>query len=101
MFDQLEARLHLAALAKLANARVVIGGEEVPVVFDAQFKVGMVGTIGMGAAAPQMILASDKVPESFVGTSVTVNGAVWRVADCQPDGTSMAGLTTVLLEKAA
>ena len=99
MFDVLEARLNRAALAKLVNALAVIDGAEHPVIFDADFKVGMVGTVGMGASAPQMYISSAVVPAQFIEMEITVNAAAWRVSDRQPDG-SPAGLTLVFLEKA-
>lgn len=100
MFDELEARLNRAAMAKLANAVVVIEGVDVPVIFDAEYKAGMVGVVGMGAAAPQMVLSSAAVPADFIGAAVQVNGAAWTVADCQADGELPTGLTLVILEKA-
>lgn len=102
MFAMLEARVNRAAIAKLANATAVIPGaaDPVPVIFDAEYKAGMVGVVGMGAASPQMTLAADAVPDDFVGTHITVNGAAWLVAEVQPDGEQPTGLTTVMLEKA-
>lgn len=99
MFDQLEARLNRAVMVKLANATVVIGdGEPIPVIFDAEYKPGMVG-MGMGSAQPQMVIGTADVPDHFSGTEITVNGAAWTVADRQGDGPAH-GLTLVYLEKA-
>lgn len=101
MFADLEARLNRAVMARLANASAVIPGIEdpVPVIFDAEYKAGMVG-VGMGAAAPQMVIASDRVPEGFEDMRITVNGASWKVADCQDDSGLPTGLSLVMLEKA-
>lgn len=99
MFDALEARLNRLAMERLANAIAVINGEDVPTIFDAEYKAGMVG-VGMGAAAPQMVIATDKVPEDFVDMTIAVNGAAWKVADCQADSELPSGLSLVFLEKA-
>jgi hypothetical protein len=99
MFDQLEARLNRLAMERLANAIAVIEGQGVPVIFDAEYKAGMVG-VGMGAAEPQMVIGTDKVPADFVDTTITVNGAAWKVADCQAGSELPTGLSLVFLEKA-
>jgi hypothetical protein len=99
MFDQLEARLNKLAMERLANATAVINGVEVPVIFDAEYQAGTVG-VGMGAAAPQMVIANDKVPEDFADSRITVNGSAWVVVDRQKDSDLPAGLSLVILEKA-
>lgn len=100
MFSALEARVNQAAMKKLANALARIGGMDVPVIFDAEYRQGSVGPIGMGASDPQLVISSTDVPVEFVGTDITVNGAAWRVVARQPDGQLEAGLTVVFLEKA-
>lgn len=99
MFDVLEARFNRAAMKKLSNATAVIGDVPHPVIFDAEFKLGSVGTVGIGASEPMMTISSDVLPEEFIGTAITVNGAAWTVGDRQADG-APAGLTVVMLEKA-
>ena len=99
MFNLLEARVNQAVMKKLANAFASFGGIDVPVIFDAEYKQGNVGPIGMGAADPQMVISSADVPPEFVGTDITVNGQPWRVAARHPDGQFEAGLTLILLEK--
>ena len=99
MFDRLEARVNRLTMERLANAMAVIDGAEVPVIFDAEYKEGMVG-IGMGAAAPQLVIANDRVPQDFIDMRITVNGSAWKVADCQADGELPSGLSLVYLEKA-
>lgn len=101
MFAALEARMNRTAMAKLANATVVIPGvaDPVRVIFDAEYKPGMVGTVGMGASEPQMVIATSDVPADFVGTAITVDGNAWRVAERQADGKQVDGLTTVFLER--
>lgn len=100
MFAELEARTNRLAMERLSNAIARIPGVDgdIPVIFDADYKAGMVG-VGMGAAAPQMVIASTRVPDDFIEMRITVNGAGWKVADCQPDGDE-AGLSVVMLEKA-
>lgn len=100
MFAALEARTNRLVMERLANALASIPGvaDDVPVIFDAEYKAGAVG-LGMGAAAPQLVIATDRVPDDFNEMRITVNGAAWRVADCQPDG-DHAGLSVALLEKA-
>ena len=100
-FDRLEARMNRAAMVKLANAIAVIPGvpDPVSVIFDAEYKAGMVG-IGMGAAQPQMVISTADVPEEFIDTTITVNGAAWVVTDRKPDGEQPTGLTLVYLAKA-
>lgn len=99
MFEQLEARVNRLAMERLANATAVIGGVNVPVIFDAEYKAGMVG-IGMGAAAPQLVIANERVPADFIDMRISVNGAAWKVADCQADSELPSGLSLVYLEKA-
>lgn len=99
MFGQLEARVNRLAMERLANATAVINGVDVPVIFDAEYKAGMVG-IGMGAAEPQLVIANERVPADFIDMRITVNGAAWKVADCQADGELPSGLSLVYLEKA-
>lgn len=100
MFAELEARTNRLVMERLANAIARIPGVEgdIPVIFDADYKAGMVG-VGMGAAAPVMVIGSDRVPEDFIEVRITVNGAAWKVVDCQPDG-DQAGLSVAILEKA-
>lgn len=100
MFADLEARANRLVMERLANAVARVPGVDgdIPVIFDAEYKAGMVG-IGMGAAAPQMVIASERVPEDFTEMRITVNGAAWKVADCQADG-DQAGLSVALLVKA-
>jgi hypothetical protein len=100
MFADLEARANRLVMERLANAVARVPGVDgdIPVIFDAEFKAGMVG-IGMGAAAPQLVIASERVPADFIEMRITVNGSAWKVADCQPDG-DQAGLSLAILEKA-
>lgn len=87
-------------MKKLANARADIGAAlDVPVIFDAEYKVSPVGTVGMGASAPQMVIADSDVPAGFIGMEIKVNGTAWVVAERHRDGTTVAGLSTVILEK--
>lgn len=100
MFDALEARVNQAAMKKLANALAKIAGNDVPVIFDAEYKLGMVGTVGMGASMPQLVISNGDVPSSFIDSVIQINGAAWTVAELRPDSGLPSGLTLVILEKA-
>jgi hypothetical protein len=100
MFHVLEARTNRAVLLRLANATAVIGGgQPVPVLFDAEFSIGNVGVVGMGAADPQLWISSIDAPPELADTVILVNGAAWRVALRKPDGAQVDGLTLLILEK--
>lgn len=101
MFEKLEARTNRLAMQRLANATATIDGvaDPVPVIFDAEYRAGAVG-VGMGASAPQMVIANDQMPAGFLGMRIQVNGAAWRVEDFQPDSELPSGLSLVILEKA-
>jgi hypothetical protein len=101
MFEDLEARLNRLTMERLANATAVIPGidEPVRVIFDAEYKEQMVG-MGMGSSAPQMVIANARVPADFLDMNITVDGAAWKVADCQSGGELPDGLSKVVLEKA-
>jgi hypothetical protein len=100
MFNLLEARVNQAAMKKLANAVASIDGVDVPVIFDAEYKVGMVGVVGMGASEPQMVISNADLPSEFIGKQVGIAGAVWEVAERRPNSALPTGLTVVILEKA-
>lgn len=100
MFDILEARLNSAAMKKLSNATAIIAGKGIPVIFDAAYKVGSVGVVGMGASEPQMILSTADAPSEFVDSVISVNGSEWTVTDRQADSELPTGLTQVYLAKA-
>ncbi|MYM65435.1 hypothetical protein GTP45_01130 [Pseudoduganella sp. FT55W] len=99
MFELVEARINSAAMKKLSNATALINGEGVRVIFDAEYKVGMVGVVGIGASEPQMVIANEDVPLDFIGMELSINGAIWSVVDRHPDGQALAGLSVVVLEK--
>ena len=99
MFAELEARLNRVAMEKLSNATAVIAGADVPVIFDSEYKPGMVGVIGMGAACPQMVISSAAMPAGFMDSTIQVNGAAWTVVEVQRDGNLPEGLSLVVLEK--
>jgi hypothetical protein len=98
MFSAHEARVNQAVMKKLANALARIGDVDVPVIFDAEYRVGAVG-IGMGASEPQMVIADADIPPGFMNMEITVDGSAWLVAARHPDRTAIAGLSTVILEK--
>jgi len=100
MFEAIEARINVAAMKKLSNATAQIAGADVRVIFDAEYKVGMVGVVGMGASAPQMVIADADLPAGYMDLEISINGAAWVIVERHPDRTELAGLSTVILEKA-
>ena len=98
-FAAVEARLNASIMRNLANAVAVIGQRDVPVIFDSEYTVGSVGVARMGAAEPQMVLATSDVPADFVDSTVLVDGVAWRVRERQPDSQLATGLTLVILEQ--
>ena len=98
-FAELEARLNLVAVQRLANATCSIaGGSDVAAVFDNGYALGSVGTYGMASTQPTLTLATASVPATPVGAAVTVGAAAYTVAAHEPDGT---GVSRLLLEVAA
>jgi hypothetical protein len=100
MFDALEARVNQAAMKKLANAVAQIAGVDVPVIFDATYKLGRVGVVGMGATEPQLVISNADIPPGFIESQIQVGGRTWTVVEDQPDSGLPTGLTVVILEKA-
>lgn len=98
-FAAAEARLNVSVMRNLANAVALIGQRDVPVIFDSEYSVGAVGVARMGAAEPQMVLATSDVPDDIVDSMVVVDGVTWRVRERQPDSTLETGLTLVILER--
>lgn len=97
------SRVNVAVMATLSNALASIGGgEQLPVLFDADYVVADVGIAGMAAAAPAITLPTASVPMPATGQTVTLTTgdgvSIWRSAEHHPDG---AGLSVLLLERTA
>lgn len=74
---------------------VVLGGQTVLGIFDAEGDVTRVGALGMAGTSPVVTLASALVPPSVVGIPLQVAGQSFLVAEADPDGT---GCTRLWLE---
>jgi hypothetical protein len=93
-FALLQARTNASVLATLANARVLIGGVEVPGIFR---NPSSVANLGHGAAdtSPTVVVASDAVPANAADDVIQINGVPYAIVNPAPDGT---GLTTITVE---
>ena len=101
MFDELEARMNQAIITKLSNALATIPDQgDVPVIFDAEYKVGMVGVVGMGASSPQIVIANSETPADFIGMQIAVRGRQWTVVERQADDELPDGISKFILERA-
>jgi hypothetical protein len=76
---------------------VTLAGATVKAIFDADFEVGSVGSIGMAARQPMLTLPTSSVPADPVGAAVVVGSSSYTVAEHRPDGT---GVSQLLLEAA-
>jgi hypothetical protein len=103
MFELLEARTNRQVLAKLANAIAVVRGSDVPVIFDAEYKRGMVGAIGMGGSTPQLFISSAAISADIVGEAIDIKSQAsaltssWVIAAREPDGETEIGLALLHL----
>lgn len=100
MFEAIEARTNVTVMKRLSNATARIGDVDVRVIFDANYKVGMVGVVGMGASEPQMVIADADIPAGLIDTVISVDGTAWKVVDLHADRVIGSGLSTAILEKA-
>lgn len=94
-FAAFQALTNASVLQHLANARVLIGGEDVPGIFrNPSQGVAM----GMGAAdsRPTVMVASDAVTSEPVDTRIDIDGTPYIVGAAEPDGT---GLTVLVVER--
>lgn len=96
-FAALETRVNAAVLARLANARVLLGGVDVDVIFENPSATAG-GGLGMASTAPTVKLLTASVPANPVGQTFDVAGVTWEIADHDPDGT---GWSVLVLERAS
>ena len=75
-----------------------VGGQQVRVIFDRANSTMAGDALGMASSSPAITLKTSDVPANPVGTLVVLDGANWRVAEHQPDGT---GVSVLVLERAA
>lgn len=91
-FAAKEARINAAALACFANATATIGGAAIDVIF----KSGYAEALGyIGGSSPQIQCASSDVSSVTAGSSISIGGVNYTVAEIHHDGT---GITVIKLE---
>lgn len=91
-FAALEQRANASVLAALANAVAVVGGVEVPVIFDAPYAAPFASQAD--AAEPECRGASRDLAGVQRGGSIVIDGRTYQVLRAEPDG---AGLTRLVL----
>ena len=98
-FARLEQRTHRAGVTHLANATALVGGVQVPVIYD-QPHTGV--NMGLAEACqPEFTAQTTDVDSLRNGERLIVQQGQqqhsYRVASTEPDGT---GMTRVILEQA-
>lgn len=91
-FAAFQALANASVLQHLANARVLIGGEDVPGIFRNPAQgVGL----GIGAAdsRPTVTVSSAAVTNDPVDTRIDIDGTPYMVGAAEPDGTGLTVLT--------
>lgn len=94
-FAALQALTNASVLQHLANARVLIGGEEVPGIFRNPSQ-GIAMGMGAADARPAVTVASSAVVNDPVDTRIDIDGIPYMVGAAEPDGT---GLTLLVVER--
>jgi hypothetical protein len=95
--EDLSTFLDVDGFAVTAQATTRFGEVvQLQVIFDNGYAAGLGGV--MASTTPSILAQSSNVQDLAPGSSVTVLGSDWTVAEIQPDGT---GMTLLLLEKAA
>lgn len=92
LFAALQSRVNANVLQHLANARVSIGGAEVPGIFKNQAHVAMLGD-GVASSSPVLTLASSAVPADPVDKTIEIDGIPYVIGAADPDGTGLTRLT--------
>lgn len=91
-FAALEQRLNRAVLQRLPDAIAVIGGEDVPVLFQNPFAAPFGGAVD--ASAPECLGPVAKLGTLERGSSIVIDGVQYEVMRAEPNG---AGLVRLLL----
>lgn len=91
-FAALESRLNDRIIGRLANATALVGGREVPVIFDTPYADAFDDHID--TAAPQCLGDSAALGTLQRDDTLRIDGRPYRVQRAEPDGT---GLTRLLL----
>ncbi|XXQ55621.1 hypothetical protein ACA040_004339 [Xenophilus aerolatus] len=91
-FATLEARANSAVLSTLANAVAVVGGVEVPVIFERPYSGPFEGRVD--GAAPECVGPTAALGSLERDDAINVDGAAYRIVTAEPDG---AGMTRLVL----
>jgi len=76
---------------------VTLDGASVSAIFDNDYELAEIGSVGMSASGPALTLATADVPADPVGASAVVGSTSYIVAEHRPDG---LGVSVLLLELA-
>lgn len=89
-FAALEARVSAAVFTRLSNAVVSIaGGEDFGAVFDNDYALAGVGSVGMATTGPVLTVPQSRLPggvDGAYGLALLVNGVAYTIAEVRPDG---------------
>lgn len=69
-----------------------LNGQSVQAIFDKPYD----NVLNISSSQPQALLRDDQTQGLAAGQTLTINGAVWKIAELQPNG---LGLTLVLLNE--
>lgn len=94
-FASLEARTNGAVLGRLCNAVAVVGGVDVPVIFDKPYAGPFGGEVD--AAAPECTGPVSALGALERGDALSIGGVAYEVQTAEPDGT---GFLRLVLGKA-
>ncbi|MBB3642607.1 head-tail joining protein [Variovorax atrisoli] len=94
-FADLEARVNSAVLDRLCNAVAVVGGVDVPVIFEKPYAAPFGGEAD--ATAPECTGPSTGLGALERGDSLTIDGVAYEVITAEPDG---AGFVRLVLGSA-
>lgn len=86
-----------AFLADFGSTVTWSGGSATAIYDQAYEEAEFPGAVSIGSRRPMLRAREADFAAVAVGTSVTVDGDTWRVAEKHPDGT---GMTMILLEAA-
>ncbi|MGO4608421.1 hypothetical protein AB4142_18990 [Variovorax sp. 2RAF20] len=83
-FAATEARANAAVLDRLCNAVAVVGGVDVPVIFEKPYAEPFGGEAD--AAAPECTGPADGLGALERGDALSIAGVVYEVITAEPDG---------------
>lgn len=94
-FAQLQDSINRTVLGTLSNAVAVVGGRDVPVIFDQTYDAPF--DTQVDAALTDCVGSAALLAGVERGSAITVGGAAFNVERVEPDGT---GLTRLVLRPA-